>query len=135
MKHILQTLFFFIFPLSFVAQTGVLSGKVSNAANGILVFPAKVSIVELQQLKAVDLDGRFIFEALAPGIYTVKFTAPGFEDKIQSEVLITNARPTELNVELEEKVQTSKDVKVSAAPFQRKVESPNSLKTLSATEL
>ena len=70
----LNTLFFFIFPLSLFAQTGVLSGKVSNAANGILVFPAKVSIVELQQLKAVDLDGRFTFEALAPGIYTVKFT-------------------------------------------------------------
>ena len=54
----------------------MLSGKVSNVANGTLVFPAKVSIVELQQLKAVDLDGRFTFEALAPGIYTVKFTAP-----------------------------------------------------------
>ena len=135
MKRILQSFFFFLFPLSFFAQTGVLSGKVSNVANGTLVFPAKVSIVELQQLKAVDLDGRFTFEALAPGIYTVKFTAPGFEDKIQSEVLITNARPTELNIDLEEKVQTSKDVKVSAAPFQRKAESPNSLKTLSATEI
>jgi hypothetical protein len=135
MKRILQTLFFFIFPLSLFAQTGVLSGKVSNASNGTLVSPAKVSIIELQILKAVDLDGRFSFEALAPGIYTVKFTAPGFEDKIQSEVLITNARPTELNVELDEKVQTSKDVKVSAAPFSRKAESPNSLKTLSATEI
>ena len=101
MKHILQSFFFFLFSLSLFAQTGVLSGKVRNAANGTFVSPAKVNIVELQLFKAVDLEGRFSFDALAPGIYTVKFTAPGFEDKIQSEVLITNARPTELNIELE----------------------------------
>ena len=135
MKYTLQTIFFLIFPLTLMAQTGILSGKVINAANGTAVSPAKVAIVELQALQAVDLDGRFIFEALAPGIYTVKLTAPGFEDRIQSEVQITNARPTELIIELEEKVQTSKDVKVTAAPFQRRVESPNSLKTLSATEI
>ncbi|MFN4879636.1 MAG: carboxypeptidase regulatory-like domain-containing protein, partial [Flavobacteriia bacterium] len=135
MKQILQALLFFILPLSLFAQSGTLSGKLTNASNGALVSPAKVNIIELQLLKAVDLDGKFSFENLAPGIYTVKITAPGFEDKVQSEVLITNARPTELNIELEEKVQTSKDVKVTAAPFQRKVESPNSLKTLSATEI
>ena len=135
MKFILQTLFVFAYPVLLLGQTGMLSGKVLNAANGTAVSPAKVAIVEIQALEAVDLDGRFSFESLAPGIYTVKFTAPGFEDRIQSEVLITNARPTELIIELEEKVQTSKDVKVTAAPFQRKVESPNSLKTLSATEI
>ncbi|MFN5679637.1 MAG: carboxypeptidase regulatory-like domain-containing protein, partial [Flavobacteriia bacterium] len=135
MKQILQALLFFILPLSLFAQSGTLSGKLTNASNGALVSPAKVNIIELQLLQAVDLDGKFSFENLAPGIYTVKITAPGFEDKVQSEVLITNARPTELNIELEEKVQTSKDVKVTAAPFQRKVESPNSLKTLSATEI
>jgi flagellar biosynthetic protein FlhB len=131
MKQILQALLFLIFPLSLFAQSGMLSGKLTNAANGAAISPAKVAIVELQLLKAVDLDGRFVFEALKPGIYTVKITAPGFDEKIQSEVQITNARPTELNLELEEKIQTAKDVKVTAAPFQRKVESPNSLKTLS----
>jgi len=135
MKQILQITFFFFLPISLFAQSGTLSGKLTNASNGALVSPAKVNIIELQLLKAVDLDGKFSFENLTPGIYTVKITAPGFEDKVQSEVLITNARPTELNIELEEKVQTSKDVKVTAAPFQRKVESPNSLKTLSATEI
>lgn len=135
MLRFLQTFTFLLFIFPIVAQTGTLSGTITNTANGIVVFPSKVAIVELQQLKAADLDGRFSFENLAPGIYTLKFTAPGFQDKIQSEVLVTNARPTEVNIELEEKVQTSKEVKVSAAAFQRKAESPNSLKTLSATEV
>ncbi len=135
MKSILFFLTFLTLHVSFFAQTGVLSGKITNAANGNFVSPAKINIIELQLFKAADLEGRFSFENLAPGIYTVKVTAPGFQEKVQSEVLITNARPTELNVELEEKIQTSKDIKVSAAPFQRKVESPNSLKTLSATEI
>lgn len=135
MKQILLSLFILSVSLPILSQTGQLSGKISNSANGTLISPAKVNILELQLLKAVDLEGRFSFENLAPGIYTVKVTAPGFEDKVQSEVLITNARPTELNIELDEKVQTSKDIKVSAAPFQRKAESPNSLKTLSATEI
>ncbi len=134
MKLFLQTCFILI-SFSVFAQTGQLSGRLLNAANGTAVTPAKVSIVELQILKAVDIDGRFSFEGLAPGIYTVKITAPGFQEKVQSEVLITNARPTELILELEEKVQTSKEIKVIAAPFQRKAESPNSLKTLSATEI
>jgi hypothetical protein len=135
MKSFLLFLISFILTFPIFAQTGVLSGKITNAANGTFVSPAKVNIIELQLFKAADLEGRFSFENLAPGIYTVKITAPGFQEKVQSEVLITNARPTELNVELEEKIQTSKDIKVSAAPFQRKVESPNSLKTLSATEI
>lgn len=135
MKSFLLFLISFILTFPIFAQTGVLSGNITNAANGTFVSPAKVNIIELQLFKAADLEGRFSFENLAPGIYTVKITAPGFQEKVQSEVLITNARPTELNVELEEKIQTSKDIKVSAAPFQRKVESPNSLKTLSATEI
>lgn len=135
MNRIFQTALFSFIYTSFFSQTGYLSGKITNLANGTSVSPAKVNIIELQELRAVDLDGKFAFEGLAPGIYTVKFTAPGFQEKIQSEVLITNARPTELNVELEERVQTSKDIKVTAAPFVRKLESPNSLKTLSATEV
>jgi hypothetical protein len=134
MKLFLQLLISTI-TLSAFAQTGQLSGRLLNSANGTPVSPAKINIVELQLFKAADIEGRFTFEALAPGIYTVKITAPGFEDKVQSEVLVTNARPTDLQIDLEEKVQTSREVKVSAAPFQRKAESPNSLKTLSATEV
>jgi hypothetical protein len=95
MKQILQALLFFILPISLFAQSGLLSGNLTNAANRTPVSPAKVAIVELQLLKAVDLEGRFVFEALKPGIYTVKITAPGFDEKIQSEVQVTNARPTE----------------------------------------
>ncbi|MEN9290972.1 MAG: hypothetical protein RLZZ357_815 [Bacteroidota bacterium] len=134
MKLFLQLLLSTI-TLSAFAQTGQLSGRLLNSANGTPVSPAKINIVELQLFKAADIEGRFTFEALAPGIYTVKITAPGFEDKVQSEVLVTNARPTDLQIDLDEKVQTSREVKVSAAPFQRKAESPNSLKTLSATEV
>ena len=134
MKLFLQSLFIF-FSFTAFAQTGQLSGRLLNASNGTPVSPAKINIVELQLFKAADLEGRFSFEKLAPGIYTVKITAPGFDEKVQSEVLITNARPTDLVLELEEKVQTSKEIKVTAAPFQRKTESPNSLKTLSATEV
>ncbi len=134
MKLFLQLLISIITFSSF-AQTGQLSGRLLNSANGTPVSPAKINIIELQLIKAADIEGRFTFEALAPGIYTVKITAPGFEDKVQSEVLVTNARPTDLQIDLDEKVQTSREVKVSAAPFQRKAESPNSLKTLSATEV
>ncbi len=134
MKLFLQLLLSTI-TLSAFAQTGQLSGRLLNSANGTPVSPAKINIVELQLFKAAGIEGRFTFEALAPGIYTVKITAPGFEDKVQSEVLVTNARPTDLQIDLDEKVQTSREVKVSAAPFQRKAESPNSLKTLSATEV
>lgn len=134
MKLFLQLLLSTI-TLSAFAQTGQLSGRLLNSANGTPVSPAKINIVELQLFKAADIEGRFTFEALAPGIYTVKIIAPGFEDKVQSEVLVTNARPTDLQIDLDEKVQTSREVKVSAAPFQRKAESPNSLKTLSATEV
>ena len=130
-------LFFLVtfYPNSCDGQTGVLSGKIINMDNGSALSPAKVNIIELGLFKAVDLDGFYVFEFLAPGIYTVKITAPGYQDKIQSEVLITNARPTELNLELEPRVQNAKAIRVSAAPFQRRLESPNSLKTLSATEV
>ncbi|MEY4286143.1 MAG: hypothetical protein RL511_216, partial [Bacteroidota bacterium] len=64
MKSISFVLFSFLFSLSVFAQTGSLSGVLTNAANGTPISPAKVTIVELQLLKAVDLEGRFAFSEL-----------------------------------------------------------------------
>ncbi|MEN9700135.1 MAG: hypothetical protein RLZZ301_1333 [Bacteroidota bacterium] len=134
----MKVVFFFsaLFFFSFVqAQSAELTGRVVSQSNGSSVTPAKITIIELQKLAAADADGHFQFNQLPPGIYTIKVTAPGFNEKAIPEVLLTNARPTELLIELEEKVQSSKTIDVKGPSFARKVESPNSLKTLSSTEI
>ena len=67
MKLFLQLLISIITFSSF-AQTGQLSGRLLNSANGTPVSPAKINIIELQLIKAADIEGRFTFEALAPGL-------------------------------------------------------------------
>ena len=72
---------------------------------------------------------------IEPGVYSIKVTSSGFNELILSDITVSVSRSTELNFELEEFVLEQGEVKVVAKPFKRIKESPNSLKTLNATEI
>ena len=134
MKSILS----FLFSISIVlvyAQTGKVSGRVSNATNNESLAFSKVQIVDQQKGAVCFDDGTFVIENLEPGVYSFKATSVGFQELIINDITVTNARTVELNFQLEPIVREQKEVTVKAKTFTKVSESPVSLRTLNATEI
>ena len=124
----------FIFSGLF-AQNGIVRGRVYNAQTNASVDGAKVQLIEQAKGAITKVDGTFELIGLKPGVYSFKAVSIGFKEAIINEITVTNARAVDLDFALEELVSNQKEVIVKATPFVRKAESPNSLKTLNATEI
>src|SRR2546430_12418179 len=74
--------------------TGAFEGTVTDSSTGAPVSRASVQIVNQQTLqvipKTTDSRGRFYQGLLAPGLYTIRVSAPGFLTKeVQQRLFIT----------------------------------------------
>ncbi len=64
-----------------IAQSGVLTGKITDASTGQKLTGATVIISNLNKKTSSDLDGAYTFNNLTPGIYTLQVTYVGYELK------------------------------------------------------
>ena len=135
MKNIFLLLSFACISFSFFSQNSLVKGKVTNSLNNEPIQFAKIVAIDQQKGAISDENGFYEISGLNPGVYSFKATVAGFEELVINEITVTNARSIELNFELNAIVLEQKEVVIKASPFQRKSESPVSLKTLNATEI
>lgn len=131
---------FFIFltvftPLSIMAQTGIIQGRVSNKINNETLISATVQILGTDKGAQTDENGNYQITGLEPKLYNIKVSYIGFKDIQVFEIQVTNAKPTILNFEMEENTEGLQEVVVKASPFKKTEESPLSLRTIGVTEI
>jgi len=128
----------FLFLLSWtslIAQSGVIKGRVTNALNNEPIMFANVLVLGTEKGTTTDIEGNYAIEGLEPGLYNVRFTYIGFEERTEYEVQVINNRPAEVNVQLQEQTAELEEVVVRAAPFKKTEESPVSLRTIGVAEI
>ena len=135
MKKFLILLSFACISFTILSQNSLIKGKVTNNLNNEPIPFAKIVVIDQQKGALSDENGFYEITGLNPGVYSFKATVAGFEELVINEITVTNARSIELNFELNAIVLEQKEVVIKASPFQRKSESPVSLKTLNATEI
>lgn len=135
MKKFLLLLSFACISFTILSQNSLIKGKVTNNLNNEPIPFAKIVVIDQQKGALSDENGFYEITGLNPGVYSFKATVTGFEELVINEITVTNARSIELNFELNAIVLEQKEVVIKASPFQRKSESPVSLKTLNATEI
>jgi len=135
MKKIFLLLTLVSISFNFLSQSSLVKGKVTNSLNNEPIQFAKIVAIDQQKGAISDENGFYEISGLNPGVYSFKATVAGFEELVINEIPVTNARSIELNFELNAIVLEQKEVVIKASPFQRKSESPVSLKTLNATEI
>jgi hypothetical protein len=133
-KFLLLSTFVFV-TLAFFSQNSLVKGRVTNILNNEPIPFAKIIAVDQQKGAISDVKGFYEIVGLNPGVYYFKVTVAGYKELVINEITVTNARSIELNFALEEIILEQEEVVVKASPFQRKSESPVSLKTLNATEI
>jgi outer membrane receptor for ferrienterochelin and colicin len=126
---------FFITTCSSLAQTGVISGRIADATNNEAIPFANVVIMGTTIGTATDLDGNFELKNLTPGLYNVSVSFLGYKSKTEYEVQVFNNKPARLDLRLEADNKTLDAVVVKANPFEKKEESPVSLRTIGVNEI
>jgi len=99
---------FFLCPFITLAQSGIITGKVSRADMKTPVGQANVFLSNTTSGVATTDDGNFTLSGLKPGSYTLVVSIIGFEDYSQN--VIVGSEPIKLNIELMPKVNQLRDV-------------------------
>jgi hypothetical protein len=125
----------FVLPVAGFAQTGSLRGRVVNAANNAPLAAASVTVVGSARGALTADDGTFEIAGIPVGQYPVAVALLGYRRRVLDEVTITNVKPVVLEIAMDEVPVATDSVTVTAAPFRRRAESPNSVQTLGEAEI
>jgi len=117
------------------AQTGVIRGQVLSAPARTPLSGVNITLQGAGRGALTGADGRFMVAGVPPGQYNLQATLLGYRRVVLFELDVTPVKPLEVEIVLEEEVVSTDSVTVTASPFVRRAESPNSLRTISASEI
>ena len=102
LKKALTTLLFVMLGATVFAQTGKISGKVSDKKSGETLIGVTVKIKGTTTGMATDVDGKYSLPGLAAGKYTLIFQYVGYNGKEISDVIVTAGKTTVFDLVLDE---------------------------------
>ena len=118
-----------------LAQGGIIKGTVTDAINNEPIPFANILVLGTDKGTTTDIDGNYEVSGLEPGLYDVRASFVGYQEQASYEIQVTNSKPAEVNIKLEEVSQNLQEVVVKASPFRKTEESPVSLRTIGVAEI
>lgn len=103
-KKLLLNLFLLMFLVSFaaIAQSGTLTGKITDNRTGGVLPGVNIYVPELQRGASTNVDGEYNIVSLPYGTYTLRVTSVGY--RALSQLVVINSPNNELNIQLSEDV-------------------------------
>lgn len=135
MKKLSISILVFLHVFCAISQNGIIKGKVYNAINNQPLPFVTVSIQATTTATTTDINGIYEIKNLIPGYYNLDVTFVGYRKKTVFEILVNNSQPTILDISLEEKIDSLKEIVVTSTPFNKTEESPVSLHTIGSAEI
>jgi outer membrane receptor protein involved in Fe transport len=102
LKKALITVLFVIIGVAVFAQTGKISGKVSDKTTGETLIGVTVKIKGTTKGSSTDVEGRYIIGTLSPGKYILEASYIGYATKNITEVEVKNGVTTVVDLIMEE---------------------------------
>lgn len=118
------------------AQSGTIRGTVKDEATNEPIEFANILLIGTDNGTVTDQDGNFSFEDLPLGIYEIRVSFIGYNEKVVRELEIYSSKPVVVNVSLRPLSLDLETVEVVAKPFEGKsAESPVSLRSVGLAEI
>ncbi len=125
----------FLYPAESFAQQGTIRGRVYDEANNEGLPFVNLVIEGTNIGSTTDFDGNFIFTGIEPGFVRLRVSAVGYETRLSPEVMITATRTANIDIGLRERPVDLEVVEVRVSQFERRDESPVSLRRLGIQEI
>ncbi len=134
---VLSLLLFLLFlSTSLYSQNlGRLEGFVKDVKTGDPLIGATVRVIGTELGSVTDERGYFLIENIPTQSYTVEARFLGFKSELKYNVIVRSAGNVPLVFELLEALDELGEVVVTASPFIKKAEAPNSIQNLSREEI
>lgn len=92
--------FCFIFSISSNAQTGNVTGKITDESNNQTLVGATIMMLENSRKTVTESDGTYKFRDIPVGKYTLQVNYVGYDSKKIADVEVTKGEVTTLNIVL-----------------------------------
>mgnify|MGYP000968224582 CR=1 FL=1 len=129
------SILFLVFPLVAWPQKGVIRGKVVDVRTNEPLPFTNIVIYGSQIGSTSDLDGNFSFFGIEPGFTRLAASQVGYEPVITNDFLVTNAQAVFIEIPMNPVAINLEKVEIKASPFQRREESPLSMRSLDISEI
>ncbi len=97
-----------------LAQSGDISGQVTEAATGEPLIGVNVAIEGTTQGAVTDTEGYYVILNVSPGTYTLRASYIGFTTQVVEDVRVNIDQTTTINIEMGEEVIEGEEVIVTA---------------------
>jgi hypothetical protein len=131
-KFILILLFFSTIAF---AQVGTITGKVVDKTTREALPGVNIKIVGTDFGAATNIDGEFTIERIKVGTYSIQASFIGYDTEVKTDVIVTSAKPVQLNFELIPTVIQLQGVTVSSGYFRNIPTEVSSISMLNYEEL
>ncbi|TCC87040.1 TonB-dependent receptor [Pedobacter frigiditerrae] len=121
LKKAFLTLLFVVIGTAVFAQTGKISGTISDKKTGETLIGAGVKISGTTKAVATDVEGRYTLSGLAAGKYVLEVSYVSYSTKNVTEVEVNDNAVTTVNVVLEESSSTLSQVVITTSVKQESV--------------
>ncbi len=135
MNKLISFLFLLTLSNQLVAQTGTITGRITDAGNGEPLIGANVIIKGTSMGAASDIDGHYTILNVPVGPVTIKATYIGFEDQTQA-VTLTLGETLVINIGLEREAIQMQTYVVTASRRRERVEdAPAAISVITQKEI
>jgi outer membrane receptor protein involved in Fe transport len=134
-KFYLLLLFLLFYTSVDMAQSGKLSGRITDANNGEPLIGANIIIEGTTTGAASDLDGYYSVLNIRPGTYSVRYQYIGYNTQIVTDVKISADKTTSQDVQLTSVVLESETVVIVAEKPIVEFNQTSSVKNVSSEEI
>lgn len=137
MKNIIISILtiFVITVTNVLAQQATIRGRVFDAVSNEPLPFVNVVVAGTNSGTITDLDGNFQITGLKPGFVRIQASFIGYKQAISPEIEISSARVATVEIPMQQTNQQIEEVRVTASPFRRTLESPVSLRTIGIGEI
>ena len=137
MKYLHLLIFMMLLGITLSAQNlkGTITGKVVDEVTNEPIPGVNVVIVGSKKGAAADLNGEFVISNLDAGIYQVRVSALGYSTIIKSDVIVNNAKPTNLLLKMVSALIELEGVTVRSGYFEMDPSEIGSVANLSYEEI
>ena len=138
MKVLALLFIYSFFSVLLIAQTGGISGAVSDANTFKPISFATVSIINSDKSTVTDSLGRYRVQGITPGTYTINVSAVGYQQVTKFNIVISSGNENEVSFEMQVESAVLEAVTVRSNRQVAKVaslETPLSVQRLTTEEI